>query len=304
MIDSIVGVDHIGIGVRDMAGMRSFYAEVLGYDRILAEMPEADHPAIRGLLRAPRAVHSATLLGSDHGGLTVALFHAVEPVPRPVRADPRYGDIGVAKVTFGVPDLAAFSAEMRGLAGLCSTPRCALLEDGGEYRFAYGRDPEGNLIEVFSDGGTTGCPAPVFRSIGIAVTDLDRSLAFYQDILGFDRTVVAPHEAFSGLIDEITGERGATARSCLVANSDGGGMLEILEVTKPRGRSIPFGAQWGDFGYLQICLRGADPQALAAEVEAARLDVLLPLQEVDDPERPAVFMYVRDPDGIPVEIVA
>ena len=80
-------------------------------------------------------------------------------------------------------------------------------------------------------------------------------------------------------------------------------MLELLEVTKPRGRSIPFGTQWGDFGYLQICLYATDPKALTTQIEAEEVDVLLPLQNVDDPERPAMFLYLRDPDGIPVEIM-
>jgi hypothetical protein len=33
------------------------------------------------------------------------------------------------------------------------------------------------------------------------------------------------------------------------------------------------------------------------------VDVLLPLQDIDDPENPAMFMYLRDPDGIPIEVV-
>ena len=81
-------------------------------------------------------------------------------------------------------------------------------------------------------------------------------------------------------------------------------MVEIFEVVEPRGRSIPFGTQWGDFGFLQICLCCDDIDAMMAECEAEGVEILLPPRLIDDPEHPGAFMYVRDPDGIPTEIVA
>ena len=315
-MESILGVDHVGLGVRNRERMESFYRDALGFTRVLAEMPEEDHPALHGLLRAERTVHSAALLGQDASEMTLALFHATEPIPRAIRADHRYGDVGVAKLTFSVDDLTAFCMESGDLLRLFSSPKRTALETSDDYHFVYGRDPEGNLIEVTSGlaGGMTGAAGavfrgaeaggPVFRSVGIAVSDLERSLAFYRDVLGFGTTVLAPHERFSGLVDELTGQASTAVRSCLLANPRGSGMLELFEVTRPRGRSIPFGTQWGDFGYLQVCLAAEPSPMLAAEVEAARVDVLLPLQAVDDPERPAKFMYLRDPDGIPVELVA
>ncbi len=297
MIDNILGVDHVGISVRNVGLMKSFYRDVLGFSKIFAEMPEGDHEAMHGFLRQPRTVHSAVTLVHEAGGLTVSVFHTTEPVPRPIRRDFRYGDIGVGKITVSVRDLAAFCGQNTASAHLCSTPKTTAVEGWGDYRFVYGRDPEGNLIEFVAEGMAG------IRSAGIAVTDLERSLTFYRDVLGFDKMIMAPHDSFSGLVDEVSGGNGTRVRSCLLANSKGKGLLELFEVMKPRGRSIPFDAQWGDFGYLQICLYGADSKALAAQIEAERLDITLPLQRVDDPEYPASFMYVRDPDGIPVEMV-
>ena len=108
-MDTILGIDHVGLGVRDMKRMTSFYADVFGLE-IIASIPEGDHPAIRGLLRSPTAVHSSCLLASRAGGLTLALFQQVDPPPRPIRADHRYGDIGVAKLRFFVADLHGFCA--------------------------------------------------------------------------------------------------------------------------------------------------------------------------------------------------
>jgi catechol 2,3-dioxygenase-like lactoylglutathione lyase family enzyme len=274
-MDTILGIDHVGLGVRDMKRMASFYADRFGLE-IIASMPEGDHPAIRGLLRSPTAVHSSSLLASRAGGLTLALFQQVDPPPRPIRADHRYGDVGVAKLRFFVADV--------------NSSR-------------YMSDPEGNLIELVNAPKQPNGDAPVLSSVGVAVTDLDRSLAFYHDVLGLDTMLQTPNEHFSTLLDEVTGHPGATARSCVLGSSKGRGALELVEVTKPRGRSIPFGTQWGDFGYLQLCLYATAGERLAAQVAAEKLDVILPLQTIDDPDFPGQFMYLRDPDGIPVEVL-
>ena len=274
-MDTILGIDHVGLGVRDMKRMTSFYADVFGLE-IVASIPEGDHPAIRGLLRSPTAVHSSCLLASRAGGLTLALFQQVDPPPRPIRADHRYGDIGVAKLRFFVAD---------------------------PHGSRYVSDPEGNLIELSNAPEPPSGTGPLLSSVGVAVTDLDRSLAFYRDVLGLDTMLQTPDEHFSGLLDKVTGHAGTTARSCVLGSSKGRGALELVEVTKPRGRSIPFGTQWGDFGYLQLCLYATAGERLAAQVVAEKLDVILPLQTVDDPDFPAQFMYLRDPDGIPVEVL-
>jgi catechol 2,3-dioxygenase-like lactoylglutathione lyase family enzyme len=303
-MDGVLGVDHVGIGVRSMEGMKSFYRNVLGFTHVLGEMPEADHAAMHQLLRSATAVHSAALLGHEAGGISVALFHSTDPVPRPIRKDFRYGDIGVAKITMAVSDLDALYRDLGDRVGFCSTPKTATIPGWGDYRFAYGRDPEGNLIEFFSgpdehtENGFGG-----LRSIGIAVTDLERSMTFYQASLGFDIVVVASHTAFSGLVDEVSGCTQTEVRSCVLATGKGRGMLEIFEVLKPRGRSIPFGTRWGDFGYLQACLYRHDIQEMTTKGEARGIELLAAPQIIDDPEHPGVFMYVRDPDGVPVELV-
>ncbi len=45
MMNCLRGVDHAGIGVRNMERMKSYYRDVLGFTDVLGEMPEEDHPA-------------------------------------------------------------------------------------------------------------------------------------------------------------------------------------------------------------------------------------------------------------------
>jgi catechol 2,3-dioxygenase-like lactoylglutathione lyase family enzyme len=303
-MNKVFGVDHVGIGVRSMATMKLFYQNVLGFSRIFGEMPEADHPPMHALIRKSPAVHSGILFNQDTGGISVALFHMTNPVPRPIRDDFRYGDIGVAKITIDVADLDRLCQEQRTRLNFCSTPKLAVLPGWGNYRFVYCRDPEGNFIE-FASGPDTPVESRfgVARSIGISVTDLERSVSFYQKHLGFDRVAIESHEAFSGLVDEVSGGRKSHVRSCMLASSRGNGMVELFETMNPRGRSIPFGANWGDFGYLQICLRADDMRAVADYCSMNHIRLLADPYMIDDPANPGSFLYTSDPDGIPVEIV-
>jgi catechol 2,3-dioxygenase-like lactoylglutathione lyase family enzyme len=297
-----LGVDHAGIGVRDWEVMKSFYIETIGFNNILGEMPERDHEAIRGLVRSSPALHHAIHLSHPAGGVSVALFHCKIPVPRPIRKDFRYGDIGLNKMTMAVSDVDQVHRDLSKNMTFCSAPKTLTIPGWKAHRFVYGKDPQGNLIEFIS-----GPLAPVekgfggVRWLGIAVTDLERSKAFYRNHLEFNRVVVDSHEAYCGFVDEVSGIAGTEVRSCLLASDQGNGMVELFQVDKPRGRSIPFGTLWGDFGYLQVCLAGVDVKAMMGYCETEGLEVLLPPQTIGDPEHGGAFMYLRDPDGVPVE---
>ena len=100
------------------------------------------------------------VVGGEAGGPTVALFHATTPAPRPIRRNPRYGDIGVAKLTFAVSDLDSFCRDKGSLVDLFFAPKTVALANSGEYHFAYGRDPEGNLLEFVSGSTPVEAAAP------------------------------------------------------------------------------------------------------------------------------------------------
>jgi catechol 2,3-dioxygenase-like lactoylglutathione lyase family enzyme len=301
---NIGGVHHVGIGVRNMEIMKNFYRDVLGFSSVFGVLPEEDHMPIHALTRTSRAVHSATLMNQEIGGVSVSLFHMVDPVPRPIRRDFRYGDIGVAKITLAVSDVDKFYEELKSTLSFCSIPGVVELPGWGNYHFFYCKDPEGNLIEFIS-----GKQVPEGKRFGgacwagVGVTDLERSKEFYRERLGFDKVEINDHEKFSGLVDELSGGRRTKVRSCVLASNKEGGMLELFEALEPRGRSIPFSTRWGDFGYLQVCMRCDDVDETAAHFEKEGMDFLTPPQRIDDfqQEDAGGFFYIQDPDGIPVE---
>jgi catechol 2,3-dioxygenase-like lactoylglutathione lyase family enzyme len=300
---TISGVHHVALGVADLEKMKAFYKEGLACTSIFADFPEARHEPMDDMLRSRDTAFAALLCRQEAGGILFELVGMTRPEPRPLRRDFRYGDIGVAKMTVAVADADRFYREHKDGLAFCSRPKSATLPGWGKYDFVYCRDPEGNLIEFFSNSN-----APVegdfggARWVGVSVTDLERSMACYREHFGLDKVVIDVHEGFSGLVDEVSGSAGTRVRSCLLASRQGEGMVELFEVMQPRGRSIPFATRWGDYGYLQLCLNCADVEDMAAHAENQGIGFLTGLKEFDG-EPVGYFIYIQDPDGIPVEFL-
>lgn len=300
------GVHHIAIGVKNLDRMKSFYQNILSFDNLFVDFPEAEYPALHEVARSPNPRYAAILFSQSAGGIIVELVQMVDPVPRPIRKDFRYGDIGLAKMTIAVSGVEDIFEEFNGTINFCSEPKSVMIPGYGEYRFVYCRDPEGNMIEFFSGPKTT--VQDRFGGVlwvGISVTDLKQSLLFYQKVAGFDSVFIRTHESFTGLVDDVSGGQNTKVRSCVLGSSKAEGMVELFEVMEPRGRSLPFGTKWGDFGYAQVCLNGKqgdDIFDMASHFEKEGIEFMSGPQLMHD-EREGAFFYMKDPDGIPVEFL-
>jgi catechol 2,3-dioxygenase-like lactoylglutathione lyase family enzyme len=303
---NISSVHHVAVGVRDMERMKTFYRDILEFTEVIGDFAEEEHPPMRNVVRANRTVFSGYIFKQLAGEIFVELIHMSEPVPRPLRNNFRYGDTGVAKITIAVRDVEKIYSELKDTVNFCSTPKRVSIPGQGEHHFVYFRDPEGNLIEFVTakDGRKEDKFNGVIR-IGISVTDLQRSIAFYQKYLGFNHFVADIHENYSGLVDEIAGGGPAKIRSCILSNGKSESALELFEVTEPRGRSIPLAARWGDFGYLQACVLCDNVDAVAEHCEKEEIDLLCGIErmDTDKPEEAGAFIYIKDPDGIPLEFL-
>jgi catechol 2,3-dioxygenase-like lactoylglutathione lyase family enzyme len=298
------GVHHVGIGVNNYELMKHFYHDTLGFTKVFTEFPEEEHD-MSEVFRMPQVVFKGIMFQQEGGGVISELVRMKNPKPRPMRRESLYGDIGVSKQTFAVSDVRQFYGKMKGAIHFCSEPKSVRIPELGEYSFVYARDPEGNLFELASSAIFTaselvgGVP-----SIGVSVSDLERSKSFYQKYLGFDKILVAPHDCFSGLVEEISGTPNTRVKSCVLSNSKGGGMLELIQVSNPSGRSLPFFSFWGDFGYMEVALECDEIQAIGNYFHAEGLEVVARPTLIEEAEFQGWYLYLRDPDGIFVELVS
>ena len=304
---AVTGVQHVGIGVKDIEKSREFYRDVLA-----CRLPMADfgvtHNAMSDFFRSSDHVFNGWMYMQEKEAIVIECIQRYTPTPKPIHKQIRYGDIGVNKITIEVPDVSTFVSSYTDRINFLSPVKSIDIPDWGDYTFVYGTDPDGNLIEFISSSKIpVDEPLGKIRSVGISVTDLDRSIAFYRKYIDFDAMVIEPHDAFSGQMAEISDSGDTQVRSCLMANSNGFHMIELYEVSKPRGRSIPFHVLWGDYGYLESCYICNDVLGLARSLLDEGLELISQPTSMEIDEEgisgTAWFIYVRDPDGIPVELL-
>jgi catechol 2,3-dioxygenase-like lactoylglutathione lyase family enzyme len=303
----VTGVHHVGIGVRNIEASRQFYKDVLKCTQVTADFG-ISHNAMPDFFRTSPHVFNGWMYQQEEDGIVIECIQRLEPSPRPIHKQIRFGDIGVNKLTIEVANVKKFCEEYKDKIRFLCEPKETEIPGWGDYRFVFGTDPDGNLIEFISSSRikANGMLGRI-RSLGISVTELERSVAFYQKYADFDTVVIAPHESFSGLLGEVSGSGDTRVRSCVLANSNGLHMLELYEVSKPRGRSMPFHVLWGDYGYLEGCylcndILGLTKHLLKEDLEFISYPAVI---EVNEPgvQIAAWFIYVRDPDGIPVELL-
>lgn len=302
------GIHHLGTGVRDIQAARKFYEEILEFKVSIEEIDESINTMADTFRNSPHSF-MGFLKCQEAGGITVEAIKKKYPTARAIQKKPQFGDIGVNKITIAVQNVHLFYDMYQGKIAFSGTPQSVNLASG-DYEFLFGRDPEGNIIE-FVSGNRLRMEREGFGglvSVGVSVTDLERSKAWYMEHFGFD-VVVDEHDKFSGKMNDISNSTGMQVRTCLLDSStrEGGGMLELYEVSNPRGRSIPFGTEWGDYGYMEICLFcPGNIHDLSKYLMEQGLDVFQRPTNFGCDETGSFeywFAYVRDPDGIFVESV-
>jgi catechol 2,3-dioxygenase-like lactoylglutathione lyase family enzyme len=132
------------------------------------------------------------------------------------------------------------------------------------------------------------------------VSDLDRSIAFYRDLLGLELRATIRRN--TGWIAAMTGFDGADLRIAALVEPGGGHVLELIEYVSPSG-AAPRPIPTNDVGAAHVCFEVDDLQAEAERLRAAGVVFVGEVVQVTEP--PGVggcAAYFRDPDGIPLEL--
>jgi catechol 2,3-dioxygenase-like lactoylglutathione lyase family enzyme len=138
---------------------------------------------------------------------------------------------------------------------------------------------------------------------GYTVSDLDRSLGFYRDLLGLE--VLAEQEKRGGYLAAIVGHPDAHVRMAHLRapGIEGGHVLELFQYLAPAGQRAADSAPC-DVGTPHLCLAVGDLHDRYERLRAAGVDTFVsPPVEVDTGiNRGALALYLRDPDGILIEL--
>ena len=140
---------------------------------------------------------------------------------------------------------------------------------------------------------------PSLQHTGLTVRDLERSLAFYRDVLGME--LVFRQEKQGGYLAEIVGYPDAHVRMAHLAFPGDTHRIELFEYVAPSPRGQP--GEPRDVGITHVCLVVEDIQSLHRRLEDAGVAFYSAPVAVDTGANAGGWgLYLRDPDGITLEL--
>jgi catechol 2,3-dioxygenase-like lactoylglutathione lyase family enzyme len=134
--------------------------------------------------------------------------------------------------------------------------------------------------------------------LGICVSDLERSLRFYRDVLGCRE--VGRLAMAGGAADTINSMQGVSLRAIYLERD--GWRLELIEFSEPGCLGPRAPRPMNQLGLTHLSFRVSDLTAVCAKLEAAG-GGLLPDTRIGAPGTATGAIMAHDPDGLRLELV-
>lgn len=307
----ICGLQQVGIGVKDANESWKWYRAHFGIDiPVVADEGVAERmlPYTGGKPQPRFAILAVSLQGG--GGLEIW-----EPRGRELNypaQQPRLGDLGIFIAKIKSRDVTATFEEFsrKGLRLLGEPTTFAGI------RHFYMQDPWDNILEIVEDPYVM-VPSKQFTTGGsfgavLGVSDMDRSIAFYGKLLGYDKVLADETGIFKDMECLPGGSR--KVRRVLLAHSKpfegplselmGPSQLELVQALEEPVVKLYENRYWGDPGYIQICFDVRNMESVRADCEALGHPFVCDSGvDFDMGDANGHFTYIEDPDGTLIEFV-
>ncbi len=311
MKKNITGIQQMGIGIPNVHEAFEWYRKMLGMDIKIFEEAATAELMLHYTAGKPRKRH-AILAINMHGGGGFEIWQHTEHIPVPPVFDVQLGDTGIFICKIKTNDICASHKDLLYkkvtiLGGIDANPV-------GTPHFFF-KDPFNNIFQMVEDpsvyekstspnGGTYGAM--------IGVSDTEKSLKLYQDILNYDVIVYDRVETFDDLKSLPGGN--ARVRRTLLQHSEprkgpfskifGPTEIELVQVLDRTPSPIFKDRIWGDLGFIHLCFDVTGMNELKKECEKAGFPFTVDSSNsFDMGEAAGHFAYVSDPDGTPIEFV-
>ena len=308
----ISGIQQIGVGTTDFRKSWNWYIEMFGIDvKILEDDTVAERmlPYTGGVPQQRHACIAVNIQGG--GGFEIWQYSKRKPEPCPFKI--AAGDLGVFAAKLNCRDVKAFHKQISAKWQDCTIPET--LPDGTPC--FYVKDLFGNVFQivenkkVFIDQGklTGGMAGAV-----IGVTDMDKSVKFYSDVLGYNILISDTTGPFSTNDPMPEADKQcrrvilkAPERKGAFAELFGDSTIELVQALERSPRKIYEGRYWGDPGFIQVCFDVTNMKALGKFCESKghpfTVDSCPDGERFDMGDASGHFTYIEDPDGTLIEFV-
>ncbi len=304
----ISGIQQVGVGTNNVRQSWDWYRETFGMNiPIFHETAPAElmHPYTGGEIHNREAM----LILNRHGGGGLEIWQFLSRRPLDVYEGLVPGDYGVFSTCIKCANLLPvfdnlFSRDYDLLHEPVSNPA------GTSHFYLY--DFSGNVFDIVQTndwfvrsqtlGGVSG--------VMIGVSDMEQSLQFYRDFLGFqvvyDETGVFPdfvglpaqRDRYHRVMLKYTGKKGPFHRFF------GTNYVELVVALDRQSKPIYEGRVWGDPGFMHLCFDVIGMDALIEKARMMGFRVSIDSKDSFSMESSSGrFAYVEDPDGSPIEFV-
>ena len=308
----ISGIQQIGVGTTDFRKSWNWYIEMFGIDvKILEDDTVAERmlPYTGGVPQQRHACIAVNIQGG--GGFEIWQYSKRKPEPCPFKISA--GDLGVFAAKLNCRDVKAFHKQISAKWQDCTIPET--LPDGTPC--FYVKDLFGNVFQivenkkVFIDQGklTGGMAGAV-----IGVTDMDKSVKFYSEVLGYNILISDTTGPFSTNDPMPEADKQcrrvilkAPERKGAFAELFGESTIELVQALEHMPRKIYEGRYWGDPGFIQVCFDVTNMKTLGKFCESKghpfTVDSCPDGERFDMGDASGHFTYIEDPDGTLIEFV-
>ncbi len=307
----ISGIQQVGIGVSDVHEAWDWYRKHLQVDvPIFEEKAEAKLmlPYTGGKPRSRHAILALNLNGG--GGFEIWQYVGRDPQAAAFKIKP--GDLGINTIKIKSFDVNKVfetlkTSGVKLLSGITKDP-------AGQDHF-YFQDPYGNDFEVVKSNqwfNKTRQPNGGVCGITIGVSDMNVSMDFYKNVLGYD-TVVFDSKGKQEDMEDYDPDH-QNFRRILLKQSEpvmgpfsgllGDPVIELIQTLDRKPRKIFENRYWGDLGFIHLCFDIIGMDEMRKKCQANGFPFTVDSSDqFDMGEAAGHFSYIEDPDGTLIEFV-
>lgn len=316
----ISGIQQVGIGTEDFRKTWDWMIRVFGADTKILEDDTVAERMLPYTGNKPQKRHACIAMNMQGGG-GFEIWQYSERKPHPCAFEVQVGDLGTFCAKINCRNVRAFyeTIDNRQKTKDDNVQHTTLsaMPDGKPTFYVW--DLYGNLFQIVEQADAVfvdkGLMTGGIAGAMVGVTDMERSIRFYGEVLGYDKMIYDRTDVFADFAS-LPGGEGRFRRVLLTPSKKregafaevfGTSTIELVQALDRTPKKIYEGRYWGDPGFIQICFDVTGMKALgefcAQKGHPFTVDSCPEGEVFDMGEASGHFTYIEDPDGNLIEFV-